>query len=465
MVSPGDSLGTRYRLVGPLGHGGMATVWRALDVVLDRPVAVKIPREDWPDEFRRRFREEAKAAARLNHPNITGVHDYGEEDQPYVVMELLEGESLSARLAEGALPWQEVAGIGAQLADALAAAHALQVVHRDIKPANVFLTPTGIKILDFGIAFISAAAAEADGLLLGTPGYIAPELQAGEEPTPSADVYSLGVTLLAALAGRTAVSAEELPALDVPEPMARLLQSCLEEAPEERPSAVEVAAGLRRAAGLPDVVAPGRRPARASDVPASDVPAGDLDPTPRPGHTTKVLDEPERVPLREAEPASEPGLPRGRALLIASGVIVALGPLALLISHLPGTGGDGSSAAPPGVSRTPQKAVTQCAVAYSVNGQWPGGFQVEVRVTNLGGSPIDGWRLAWTFPGGQRITQLWNGGREQVGNEVTVTAADWNRTIQPRGTAQFGFLGQDDDGAHRKPARFTLNGTECRVTA
>ncbi|MFI0443843.1 cellulose binding domain-containing protein [Actinomadura sp. 6N118] len=461
MVSSGDSLGTRYRLVAPLGHGGMATVWRALDVVLDRAVAVKIPREDWPDEFKRRFREEAKAAARLNHPNITGVHDYGEEDQPYVVMELLEGESLSARLAEEALPWQEVAGIGAQIADALAAAHALEVVHRDVKPANVFLTPTGVKILDFGIAFVSAkSAAEADGLLLGTPGYIAPELHAGEEPASSADVYSLGVTLLAALAGRPAVSAEDLPALDVPEPMARLLRRCLEETPEERPSAAEVAADLRRAAGLPDVVVPGRRP----------VPVNGGDPAPSPVKTTKILDEPAPafapMPGPGAEPASERGVPHGRALLIAAAVIVALGPLALLIGQLPGTGGDGSSTVPPAASRTPQAAAPpQCAVAYSVNGQWPGGFQVEVRITNIGGSAIEGWRLAWAFSGDQRITQLWNGGREQVGNEVTVTAADWNRTIQPRGTAQFGFLGQDDDGAHRKPTRFTLNGTECRGTA
>ncbi|WP_345024814.1 serine/threonine-protein kinase, partial [Actinomadura keratinilytica] len=214
---PGGRLGGRYQLVAPVGSGGMATVWRAVDLVLDRPVAVKLPRDGWPRELTPRLHEEAKAAADLAHPHITGVHDYGEaelpdgERLPYVVMELLDGETLAARLARGPLPWREAAVLGAQLADALAAAHAAGVVHRDVKPGNVLLTAAGAKICDFGIAFTAPAAGRPDGAgpLLGTPDYVAPELLGGAAPTPAADVYSLGVVLRECLGGGAAQGAPE----------------------------------------------------------------------------------------------------------------------------------------------------------------------------------------------------------------------------------------------------------------
>ncbi|WP_308209854.1 protein kinase domain-containing protein [Actinomadura madurae] len=142
-----------------------------------------------PAEFTRRLRQEAQAAAALTHPNITGVYDYGEHDAgpvgwqghiPYVVMELLDGETLATRLSRGPLPWREAAGTCARVADALAAAHAAGIVHRDIKPANVFLTPVGVKVLDFGIAFTGSP----DGQIMGTPAYVAPELLTGTAPTP-----------------------------------------------------------------------------------------------------------------------------------------------------------------------------------------------------------------------------------------------------------------------------------------
>ncbi|MEU5879555.1 cellulose binding domain-containing protein [Spirillospora sp. NPDC047279] len=468
MFTPGRDLGGRYRLVAPLGAGGMATVWRADDVVLERAVAVKTPREGWPEEFTRRLSLEAKAAARLSHPHITGVYDYGEEDGvPYVVMELLDGESLAARLAAGRLPWPEAAGIGAQLADALAAAHTFGVVHRDIKPANVFLTPTGVKVLDFGIAF--TASAGPGGPLLGTPAYLAPELRAGIEPAPSADVYSFGVTMTEALGD------------GAPETMTDLLARCLADDPAERPTATELGAGLRDVAGIPAPAVPGKR---------ADPPPSPLPPVP-PGHETKILDEPppEEGQSQNPEPVPEsPGEPR-RLLIGAAAGLAGLGLLALIFGLLqpddpPGTG----AAASPRAS-TPAAAGTSCAVTYAVTGQWPGGFQAEVKITNLGTAPIEGWRLSWTFPRGERITQLWNGGQEQQGAEVTVTAADWNRSVQPNGTAQFGFLGGvdgdggdgdggdgdggdgdggdgdggDEGGDHASPERFTLNGTDCRA--
>ncbi|TDB80703.1 serine/threonine protein kinase, partial [Actinomadura sp. KC216] len=261
IVAPGDRLGDRYRLDRPLGAGGMATVWRAVDLVLDRPVAVKVPREGWPEEFTRRLRREAKAAAGLTHPSITGVYDYGEhtaasggsegsspqrQGVPYVVMELLDGESLSARLARGPLPWQEAAAICARVADALAAAHAAGIVHRDIKPANIFLTPVGVKVLDFGIAFTGPSAS--GGPVLGTPAYVAPELLSGSAPTPAADIFSLGVVLHESVTGLP-VSTAALPA-SVPEEVAILCRRCLGEDPGSRPGAAETARVLAGAAGV-----------------------------------------------------------------------------------------------------------------------------------------------------------------------------------------------------------------------
>ncbi|MGH3241188.1 MAG: serine/threonine-protein kinase, partial [Spirillospora sp.] len=267
IVAPGDRLGERYRLDRPLGAGGMATVWRAVDLVLDRPVAVKVPRVGWPEEFTRRLRQEAKAAAGLTHPSITGVYDYGEQGHvPYVVMELLDGESLAARLSRGTLPWREAAGICARVADALAAAHAAGIVHRDIKPANIFLTPVGVKVLDFGIAFTGPSAS--GGPVLGTPAYVAPELLSGSAPTPAADLFSLGVVLQESVTGLP-VSTSALPA-DVPDDVAALCRRCLDEAPASRPGAAETARVLADVAGV--------QLARLVQLPPPSAPAGDEPP-------------------------------------------------------------------------------------------------------------------------------------------------------------------------------------------
>ncbi|TMQ91994.1 serine/threonine protein kinase, partial [Actinomadura soli] len=291
IVAPGDRLGDRYRLERPLGAGGMATVWRAVDLVLDRPVAVKVPKEGWPEEFTRRLRQEAKAAAGLTHPSITGVYDYGEhmtasggpggsspqrQHVPYVVMELLDGESLAARLSRGSLPWQEAAAICARVADALAAAHAAGIVHRDIKPANIFLTPVGVKVLDFGIAFTGPSAF--GGPVLGTPAYVAPELLSGSAPTPAADIFSLGVVLQESVTGLP-VSTPALPK-DVPDEVDALCRRCLGEDPGSRPAAAETARVLAGAAGvqLAQFAPP---PAQADDAP----------PEPPP-EATSILDDP-----------------------------------------------------------------------------------------------------------------------------------------------------------------------------
>jgi serine/threonine-protein kinase len=205
-TADGPCLGGRYRMGALLGTGGMGEVWAARDLLLDRAVAVKLIGGALAGDGRaaERLRREARAAARLDHPNIARVLDLGEHDgRPYLVMELLEGESLAARIDRvGPMPPAEAARIVAAVADALEAAHHAGVVHRDVKPGNVFLTSTGaVKVLDFGIASAAGDAALTTGDLIGTAAYLAPERALGQRATPAADVYALGVVLYELLAG------------------------------------------------------------------------------------------------------------------------------------------------------------------------------------------------------------------------------------------------------------------------
>jgi eukaryotic-like serine/threonine-protein kinase len=212
-------LGDRYRLVRMIGSGGMGTVWEAGDETLGRPVAVKVLSESLAAGERavRRFEREAQAAARLSGPYIAAVYDFGRsEGRPYIVMELVRGETLADRLArEGPLPPQEASRIARQVAEALEEAHRAGIVHRDVKPGNVMLTPAGdVKVMDFGIA--AAAWAErvtTSGLVLGTPSYLAPEQAKSEKTTPASDVYALGAMLYELVAGRPPFVAESPVAL------------------------------------------------------------------------------------------------------------------------------------------------------------------------------------------------------------------------------------------------------------
>ena len=202
----GHRLGGRYRMGALLATGGMGEVWAAHDLLLDRAVAVKVLGGALAGDGRaaERLRREARAAGRLEHPGIARVLDLGEHDgRPYLVMELLEGESLAARIDRaGPMPPDEAARVVTAVADALQAAHTAGVVHRDVKPGNVFLTTAGeVKVLDFGIAWSAHDAALTTGELLGTAAYLAPERVLGHRATPAADIYALGVVLYELLAG------------------------------------------------------------------------------------------------------------------------------------------------------------------------------------------------------------------------------------------------------------------------
>ena len=192
-------LSGRYRLIEPIGSGGMSVVRRARDEVLGRNVAVKLLRGASDNE--NTLRAEAQNIALLNHPNITAVHDYGVAGgEPYVVMELVDGASLADVLSAGPLPWREAVEVCSQVASALAAAHERGLVHRDVTATNVMLTATGAKVVDFGIATVIGMAGETE--IIGTPAYLAPERRTGAVGGPEADVYALGILLFTALTGQ-----------------------------------------------------------------------------------------------------------------------------------------------------------------------------------------------------------------------------------------------------------------------
>ena len=209
----GALIGDRYELGPLLRRGGMADVHTGVDRRLGRDVAIKLLRPDMAerDDVRRRFESEARAAARLSHPNAVSVFDTGEHDgQPYIVMERLPGQTLGDVMADGPLTWDWLQPIATGVLSALGAAHAAGIVHRDVKPANILLTGDGTaKIADFGIAksaeMVSGAGGTVDitltGQLVGTPAYLAPERLAGAPATFLSDLYSMGVVLYEALAG------------------------------------------------------------------------------------------------------------------------------------------------------------------------------------------------------------------------------------------------------------------------
>ncbi len=225
MLNVGTSLGP-YRILAPLGAGGMGEVYRARDPRLEREVAIKVlPAEVSRDPDRlRRFEQEARAVAALDHPNILSLHDIGSHDRsPYLVTELLEGETLRQRLRDGALPVRKVVELALQIAHGLAAAHEKGIVHRDLKPENVFITRDGrVKILDFGLAKLvetprsSLSAAEAStlvdrtkaGVVLGTVGYLSPEQARGQAADHRADIFALGCVLYEMLSGKRAFAGE-----------------------------------------------------------------------------------------------------------------------------------------------------------------------------------------------------------------------------------------------------------------
>ena len=267
-LQPGSSLGP-YQILATLGAGGMGEVYKARDTRLDRPVAVKVLPEhlaENPDALAR-FEREAKAVAALNHPNITGIFDLGRAGATvYVAMELLEGESLRSALGHGPIGPRRATELAVQLAQGLAAAHDKGVVHRDLKPDNLWITRDGrLKILDFGLAkqlgpgrpgalnateVLSSGPLTEQGMILGTMGYMSPELVRGEPADARADLFSFGAVLYEMLTGKRAFARasasetmaailrddppEETTGRAIPLALRRIIDHCLEKTPERR---------------------------------------------------------------------------------------------------------------------------------------------------------------------------------------------------------------------------------------
>src|SRR5258708_4348498 len=269
-----------YRITGNLGEGGMGIVYRADDTRLNRAVALKVIRATGdPDGLRKRFLHEARAAACVNHPNICRLYDIGEEEgRPFLVMELLEGESLAQRLSRGPVPLSEAVQVTLSVLSALAALHRCSVLHRDLKPSNVFLSIHGVKLLDFGLAKPFALAADSDsqtqteltqsGMIAATPRYASPEQLTGKNLDARSDVFSTAATLFEMLTGEPAFrgkSALEIfhailydspPALSGSPAISaidRILHRAFAKKPEERFTAAdEMAAELRAVLRLED---------------------------------------------------------------------------------------------------------------------------------------------------------------------------------------------------------------------
>ncbi len=278
ILTAGTRLGA-YEILAPLGAGGMGEVYRGRDVRLDREVAVKVVSERLTSDSNAlaRLQREARAVASLSHPNIVDLYDVGSENGvAFIVMELLDGESLDQSLAAGGLPWRRALDIGASIADALASAHGKGVVHRDLKPANVFVTREGhTKVLDFGLAKQDPFRRDGQtadptrpgetepGLILGTVAYMSPEQAKGEPADQRSDIFALGCVLFEMLSGRrafdggtapetlAAILRDDSPALAgaggrFPSRIDAVVRRCLEKRPEQRfQSARDLAFSLR----------------------------------------------------------------------------------------------------------------------------------------------------------------------------------------------------------------------------
>jgi serine/threonine-protein kinase len=346
-------MGDRYRLDSVLGRGGVATVWRGWDLRLERAVAVKVLDRTGlggDPSAATRFDREARTLARLAHPNIVTVYDFGAQDGvAYLVMELVEGRSLAALLAEGALPVAQAAAIAAQVCDALGAAHRAGIIHRDVKPANILIPAGGgVKVCDFGIARLQHAAGQATltavDTAIGTSDYMAPEQAAGDPVDARTDLYALGCVLYAMLTGSPPFTGDgpisvvyqhlhraPVPVRshrgDVPPDLDNLVGQLLAKSPTDRPAdAAQVRTRLTGWAAQPQA-ARGDAPtvSLAEAGPAGTTRAATAVATP-----TRTL--PAAVPVEQQRPPTLPG--RRRRLTSGGLAALAAAVLILLIAAL-----------------------------------------------------------------------------------------------------------------------------------
>ncbi|WP_455429937.1 serine/threonine-protein kinase [Micromonospora sediminimaris] len=467
-------LGERYRLIEQLGAGGMSVVWRGYDEVLGRQVAVKVLASRLASDraFRHRIRIEAQAAARLCHPNITNVYDYGESVQvgltvPYVVMELIDGGPLTARLArDGRLPWREAVAVAAEVASALATAHARGVVHRDVTPGNVMLTATGVKVVDFGIsALVGESEKGPDGNLLGTPAYLAPERLDNGQVSPATDVYAVGLLLYRMLTGRLPWQADTTTQMlrahmyREPEPMpdvpglpgavADLVQRCLAKRPADRPATAELARVLAEAAGKVPTVPVGTG-------------VGDIGPSSLADAGTTILPwsaATDALPL--AGLRTRRRLNRRRrieAVTAAAGLMAVTAAVWGVTSHSPASGGIDQ----PTQARIGGEQEIPCQVTYALRKDSGKDFTAELSLTNTGDRELRDWTMSFAFPGEQQVTDATPVPVRQQGRSVAVQPVPQRPALAPGATEKVNLTGRYS-GTNPLPVEFRIGTAVCGV--
>jgi serine/threonine protein kinase len=378
VIEKGALVAGRYRLIEQVGSGAMGVVWKAQDERLGRTVAIKrlVVRyalsETMTEETRRRAMREARIAARLQHRNAIALFDVAEhEGDPILVMEFLPSKSLSAVIEErGTLSPHETAEIGAQVAEAIAAAHAVGIAHRDIKPGNILLADNGtVKITDFGIsrALDDGTVTTQTGMLAGTPAYLAPEIARGDDPSRASDVFSLGSTLYHAIEGHPpfgtntnplallhAVASGNVPPPRNAGPLADTLMSLMRVDPAERPSMQEVAAALAGTSTEPLAVAPVRSALKNAQRNAPQTPPRPVlpaNPTPPqpvlPAQPTAAFTRPPGLP-------PQAGSSRKNLLIVGAVAVVVL--VGTLITVLVLSGGDDPGGTRQAGGGTPQNS-------------------------------------------------------------------------------------------------------------
>ncbi len=438
-LSNGSMLGLRYRLEYRIGSGGYSEVWRAHDTVLDRPVALKLlrPGRTGIDEAIVRFRSEAQLAGRLSHVNVARVYDFCDSQQPvppYLVMELIDGPSLSQVIDHGPMSAGRTMDVLAQAASGLQAAHSAGLVHRDIKPANLMLAPGGVvKITDFGLSHtLNSAPITSTGLLIGTPAYFAPERAGGARATPAGDLYSLGVVGYECLAGdvpftgsplEVAAAHRELafPPLpaSVPPQIAQFIAQLTAKDPAARPASAQdvawQAAQLRdQLAGLPPMDQRLQPSATGGWLAAASGAGADVSGGAAANHPTLITQVPPEEPRHNA-----PG--RRRAGLVAAGVVALA--IAITAGVALADGGSGTARKPTADAHASAPAVRLVDVQQSALLGEP--TQVAVQQLRADGFKVR-VQLDQTFnaqPG--QVIAVHPAGPQPAGSLVTVVASAW----------------------------------------
>jgi tRNA A-37 threonylcarbamoyl transferase component Bud32 len=446
-------LAGRYRLVEQIAAGGSGEVWRGLDVVLERSVAVKLLRAERAADPQAvaQFRAEARHASALSHRGIVQIHDYGDADPPhppFLVMELVDGVSIAALLASGPLDPARVLDVVAQTAAGLGAAHRAGLVHCDIKPGNLLITSDGqVKITDFGIAHMAGSSPDTrTGTLAATPAYLAPERLAGAPATPASDIYSLGIMAYECLVGvppftgerlEVAVAHREHPVPPLPAPVpaevAALVSELTAKDPAARPASADSVAG--RAGDLRDRLA-----GQAAEPPRTRT---DL------GQTATLTDL--SLPAYWLAPRRLPGGPRlaGRSALVAG--------IAAVAASLLGLGLAGVLA-----SASPDRQLAAVSARTAAPGAVAAVATVQVNNDQLTGQPVDAVRrelqqlglsvrVVWLPGGGQpaaKVLSVHPSGRVPVGSVITVTAAQAKvlGQVDEHGKGGHGDGGNDQHG-------------------